>query len=306
MHRPNRVFPVKTSDYGAFSGVIDLLYGKGVARRWRDGGANVYVVTRSPRRAADLESEGFQSVVADVIQPDTLIDLPAVETVLFAVGFDRSSQVSIGAVYAGGVRNVLAALPAKVRRFIYISTTGVYGPAGGAWVDENTTPDPRRDGGKASLAAEQQIVSHPLAKCTAILRLAGIYGPGRIPYFDKLRSGPPIAVPSRGWLNLIHVDDAAAVVLAADAWAASESADAAPHIFCVSDGEPVVRGNYYREVARRIGAPEPSFVEPDAATPAAARAAANKRIRNEKMSRTLEVRLTYPSYREGLAAILAS
>ena len=57
-------------------------------------------------------------------------------------------------VYAGGIRNVLDALPRDTGRFIYISTTGVYGPAGGEWVDEETPPDPQRDGGRASLAAE--------------------------------------------------------------------------------------------------------------------------------------------------------
>ena len=76
---------------------------------------------------------------------------------LFAVGFDRSAGASIDDVYAGGVRNVLAALPSDIGRFIYISTTGVYGNAGGEWVDEDTPPDPQRDGGRASLAAEQAL-----------------------------------------------------------------------------------------------------------------------------------------------------
>ena len=86
-----------------------------------------------------------------------LRNLPAAETVLFAVGFDRAGGQSIEDVYAGGMRNVLAALPADTGRFIYISTTGVYGPAGGEWVDEETPPDPQRDGGRASLAAEQAL-----------------------------------------------------------------------------------------------------------------------------------------------------
>ncbi|NOY30392.1 MAG: SDR family oxidoreductase [Planctomycetes bacterium] len=268
-----------------------LLFGYGylglrVANLWRDAGDTVHIVTRSARRAASLQNAGYQTTVADVTQPDTLQNLPPAETVLFAVGYDRTQTDSIHTVYAGGVQNVLAALPASVKQFIYISTTGVYG-ASGDWVDELTPPNPQRDGGRASLAAEKL-----LGENSVILRLAGIYGPGRIPYLDKLRAGQPIAAPSKGWLNLIHVDDAASIVLAAESWAAEGQA-AGPHLFCVSDGQPVVRGDYYCEVARRIGAPEPQFVEPHPTSPAAARAAADKRICNKKMLSTLKPHLAY-------------
>jgi nucleoside-diphosphate-sugar epimerase len=127
-----------------------------------------------------------------------------------------------------------------------------------------------------------------------------------VPYLDKLRAGEPIAAPSDGWLNLIHVGDAARIVVAADAWlAARETADG-PHVFCVSDGTPVVRGEYYAEAARLVGAPPPGFMAPSADSPAAARAAVDRRVRNAKMMQQLQVRLTYPSYREGLANILTS
>ena len=96
--------------------------------------------------------------------------------------------------------NVLAALPSDVGRFIYISTTGVYGNAGGEWVDEDTPPDPQRDGGRASLAAEQVLAASPLADRGVVLRLAGIYGPGRIPFLDKLRAGEPIPAVS-DWVS---------------------------------------------------------------------------------------------------------
>ena len=129
--------------------------GERVARRWRDAGDDVVVVTRSGERAEGVSSKPATSaIVADVTQPATLANLPSAETVLFAVGFDRSAGGSIEEVYAGGMQNVLAALPSDVGRFIYISTTGVYGNAGGEWVDEDTPPDPQRDGGRASLAAE--------------------------------------------------------------------------------------------------------------------------------------------------------
>ena len=235
--------------------------GQRVAQQWREAGEDVVVVSRNHERAERFKTEGYGAVVADVTQHTTLVGLPVAETALFAVGFDRSAGKSIEEVYAGGVRNVLAALPSDTGRFIYISSTGVYGDALGKWIDEQTPPDPQRDGGRASLAAEQALTESPFASRGIILRLGGIYGPGRIPFLDKLRAGEPIPAHSEGHLNLIHVDDAAAVmVLAADEPTSNRGgAPATPRIYCVCDGQPVQRGDYYREVARRIGVVEPEF-----------------------------------------------
>jgi len=280
--------------------------GARVARRWRDAGHDVVVVTRSRERADQFQREGYATIVADVTRPESLNNLPSAETALFAVGFDRSagtSGPSIEVVYAGGIRNVLAALPSGVGRFIYISTTGVYGPAGGYWVDEATPPDPRREGGRASLAAEQALAANSLGSRGVILRLAGLYGPGRVPFIGQLRAGEPIPAPESGYLNLIHVDDAAATVLAADGLAPFNDG---PRTYCVSDGHPVRRGEYYNEVARQIGAPAPRFVEADPKSPRAARAESNRRVRNDRMLAELHVSLAYPDYRAGLAAILTT
>src|SRR5437868_11331885 len=105
--------------------------GSRVARKWREAGHEVTVVTRSAERAAQFQNQGYDAIVADVTEPATLSQLPEAETVLFAIGFDRTSGASIDHVYAGGLRNLLAALPSKTGRLIYVSTTGVYGPAAG-------------------------------------------------------------------------------------------------------------------------------------------------------------------------------
>jgi nucleoside-diphosphate-sugar epimerase len=285
--------------------------GSEVGKLWRTAGEIPSVITRNASRSAGLREAGYDAIVADVTDPPTLGNLAAVDSLLYAVGFDRTAGNDIHTVYADGLRNVLAALPPTVKRVIYISTTGVYGSAGGEWVDEQTPPDPRREGGRASLAAEQILAAHPLGKHSAILRLAGIYGPGRIPHLDKLRAGEPLPVPQDGWLNLIHVDDAARIVVAAEAWlaelaTASDAAPNGPHIFCVADGSPVRRDDYYREAARVLGAPPPQFVAPPPDSAAAARAGANRRIDNVKMRQTFSVDLNFPSYREGLASVLAT
>ena len=283
-----------------------LIFGCGylgvrVARCWQEAGHQITVVTRSEPRAEGFKNHGYGAIVADVTQPESLVELPAAETVLFAVGYDRASGGSIEQVYAGGVGNVLAALPHGTGRFIYISTTGVYGPAGGEWVDEQTPPDPRRDGGRASLAAERELAAHPLGRQGIILRLAGIYGPGRVPFLDKLHAGEPIPAVSTGHLNLIHVDDAAAVIVAAEKL---PPLDKGPRVYCVSDGHPVQRGDYYAEVARQIGAPPPTFTTPEPDSPRAARAEADRRVRNDRMLAELGIKLAYPNYRAGLAKIL--
>ncbi len=292
--------------------MMKLIFGCGylgsrVAARWREAGDEVMIVTRSQQRAEDFRQQGFGAIVANVTEPASLVQLPVASTVLFSVGYDRSEEAakgpSIEEVYADGVRNVLHALPAETGRFLFISTTGVYGRGDGGWVDEETQPDPQREGGRASLAAEQRLAEHPLGEPGFVLRLAGLYGPGRIPFLDRLRAGEPIPAPQEGYLNLIHVEDAARVVLAADGMEQDELG-LGPKVYCVSDGEPVLRGDYYREVARRIGASEPRFLAPDPSSPRAVRAAANRRICNHRLIRELNVQLAYPSYREGLAAIL--
>src|SRR3990172_4823186 len=86
--------------------------GERVAHRWHDAGHDVVVVTRSDERAARFRRQDYRTIVADVTRPATLVNLPAAESVVFSVGFDRTVNQSIREVYAGGVRNVLDALPA--------------------------------------------------------------------------------------------------------------------------------------------------------------------------------------------------
>ena len=274
----------------------------------------LHPTTRRPDPTLAMLEAGVFTGQADVTNPDSmhwfstipLLGGAPVESLVYAVGFDRAAGPDIHAVYVGGLANVLAAIPTSVTRAIYISTTGVYGDAAGDWVDESTPPDPQREGGRASFAAEQVLAAHPLGRRSAILRLAGLYGPGRIPYLAQLKADEPIAAPRDGWLNLIHVDDAAAVVLAADRWLAARTSFDGPHTFCVSDGTPVVRGDYYGEVARLLGPPPPRFVPPPADSPALARAGASRRVSNRKLLETLGVKLAYPSYSAGLAAILGT
>ncbi len=274
--------------------------GRRVAELWKATNDTVYVITRSSYRAAELRDEGLEPIVADVTQPATLRQLPEADVLLFAVGYDRTAEPSIHEVYAGGVANLVAGLPWLPERFIYISSTGVYGNGRGEWVDERTPANPSRDGGKASLAAEDILRHSPFADRLVALRLGGIYGPGRIPYLDKLQSGEPIPALAAGWLNLIHVSDAAKIVVQI----AKRLELPCPLTFNVTDGNPVRRGDYYQTVANLLGAPPPTFVPPEPGSPRAARATANRRISNQRLRNSLACALEFPSAAEGLAAIL--
>ena len=128
-----------------------------------DAGHKVFVVTRRASRVQPWRDQGLFPLVADVTRPSTLADLPRAETVLYAVGFDHSAGSSAGAVYLAGLRAVLDALPDSVGRFLYISSTGVFGQADGGWVDEESVCQPTRPTGKACWEAERLLRSTPSA-----------------------------------------------------------------------------------------------------------------------------------------------
>ena len=269
--------------------------GRRVADVWCRAGDTVHVVTRSQTHSKCFAKAGFFPIVADILLPDSLTDLPEVDTVLFAVGYDRKSQASIREVYVDGLRNVLEALPDHAFQILYISSTGVYAEKEGGWVDEDSPTDPGRDATQACLDAEQTLQTHPRNFNFKILRCAGIYGPDRLPRRDAILAGDPLPLPPSGYLNLIHVDDASQAVEAA-------AVKGTEGIYSIADGSPTLRGDYLNELARLLNAPPPKFAS--AMENTVGRSATSKRVRNDRMRNELGVRLRYPTYREGLAAIV--
>jgi nucleoside-diphosphate-sugar epimerase len=226
--------------------------------------------------------------------------MPPPESVLFAVGYDRGAGASIHDVYVHGLRHCCDALrdrANRLRSFVYISSTGVYGRVDGDWVDESSPCVPAREGGRACLEAERLLAAGPFGDRAIILRCAGLYGPERLPLAAAIQAGEPIAAPADGFLNLIHIDDAARIAV----WAADDLPP--PELLNVADGHPVVRREYYAELARALAAPPPVFATPMAETPAATRAAGgDKRVRSDRLLGKFPGPLLYPSYREGLRA----
>jgi nucleoside-diphosphate-sugar epimerase len=269
--------------------------GRRVAARWVAAGHRVYATTRSAARGAELRALGAELVVCDVLDRAGLRALPDADALVYCVGFDRGAGRPMREVYVGGLGNVLAELArreaagARAARFIYVSSTGVYGQTGGGWVDETAATDPVEESGCVVLEAERLLRGR--RPDAVVLRFAGIYGPGRLIRSVAVRAGEPLAGDPDGWLNLIHVEDGAAAV---DAAAGCGRPGA---VYNVCDDRPVRRRDFYARLASVLGAPPPRFVAPPAHHDAADRRVANRRMREE-----LGVALRYPSYEEGLPA----
>jgi nucleoside-diphosphate-sugar epimerase len=182
----------------------------------------------------------------------------------------------------------------------YLSTTAVYGHHNGDWVDETTPLAPTTARGAARVQAEADWTALDLP--LHIFRLAGIYGPGRGP-FEKVRDGSARRIHKAGQVfSRIHVDDIARVLHAA-------LLRPHPGVYNVCDDDPASPEDILGLAAEMLGLPPPPIVPYEQAemTPMARSFyAENKRVRNDRIKTVLGVTLDYPTYREGLAAILAA
>ena len=200
--------------------------------------------------------------------------------------------------------DALATAPA-LRWAGMLSTTGVYGDRGGGWVDETTPPAPTGPRGTKRLEAEQQW-SAAFARCAVdLFRVAGIYGPGRSP-FAEIRAGRGRRVDKPGHrFGRIHRDDIAQAVLAAMAQ------DRAPavRVLNLNDDLPVESAEATAEAARLLGLPPPPLVPfetalRDMSPMGRSFWAENRQVASRITQAALGIRWRYPTYREGLRAIL--
>jgi nucleoside-diphosphate-sugar epimerase len=190
----------------------------------------------------------------------------------------------------------------------YLSTTGVYGDRGGAWVDEDTPPHPTGPRGALRVAIEQAWVA-TLAKSCAVdlFRVAGIYGPGRSP-LDDLRAGRARRIVKPGHaFGRIHRDDIARAVLAAAAQARPPGA----RVLHLNDDQPAEPAQVIEAAAALLGLPVPPAIDyADAAATMSAMGrsfwAENRKVACLKTKAALDIAWRYPTYHEGLAAILAT
>jgi nucleoside-diphosphate-sugar epimerase len=272
--------------------------GQRVADRAISDGHRVTALTRSAEKASALSEAGIETVVGDVLDPATIAALPAADVLLIALTHDPASGVSKRALLVDGVVNLVRELGPRVEHVIYISSTSVYGQTDGSWVVEGLPAEPITEGGQLTLAAEIALQGECKSGARlTILRLAGLYGPRRlIARVDQLRRGAPVSGSPDAWLNLIHVDDAAAAVCAA--FACRHTWD----ILLICDDRPLTRREFYSAVAQEVGAPPPTF-DPEAA---GRTSGLNKRCRNSRMHRDLGVNLLFPDAIAALPQVIAA
>jgi nucleoside-diphosphate-sugar epimerase len=259
--------------------------GRRVAARWLAAGRRVAALTR--RNGHTLSALGLDTIVGDVLDPNSLRHLPPAPVVLYAVGYDRGGGQTMRAAYVDGLGHVLDVLPPP-RRFLYVSSTGVYGQTNGGWVDELSSTEPVEESGRVVLEAERLLRAR--LPDAVILRFAGIYGPDRLLRRQPLLKGEPLVGDPEKWLNLIHVTDGADAVLAAERQARPGET------YLIADDEPVPRRDFYSLLAGLLKAPPAAFdLRPETGS-------ANRRVSNRKARAELGWIPCFPTYREGLPA----
>lgn len=260
-----------------------------VAHCLRARGDEVWALRRTP----PVETEtGVHWVRADLTVARSLQQLPADLTQLVYLPTpDRRDACAYGALFADGLRNLLAATgTATLQRVVLVSSSAVYGEHGGAWVDEDSSTTPLAFNGTVLRDVEQWLAAQPVR--SIVLRLAGLYGPGRLQLLERLRAGlvtVPRAAPH--WANRLHVDDAAVAIAHV-----LQLADPLP-VYLGVDDTPLPLDVLYDHLARLLGAPLPL----DGPGPAGV---GSKRLSNARL-RASGFAPRWPDARAGYAALLA-
>ncbi len=274
-----------------------------VARHWADRGVTVTGVVRSEHSAGRLEQVGIASLQLDLDQPgEVMLPDPAGAVIHYHVPPPREGQ---GDPRINRFLSLLDQRGHYPQRIVYLSTSGVYGDCNGEWVTEERPPAPDSDRGRRRLAAEQNLLAwaEPRGVETVILRVPGIYGPGRLP-IKRLRSGAPVVDEREcAFSNRIHAEDLARI----DVAAAERGRPGA--VYNASDGHPTTMTDYFMQVCELLGLEPPPIISLDEAreimTPAMLSfLGESRRLDNSQMLRDLKVKLRYPTLEKGLKTVI--
>jgi len=262
--------------------------GSALATHLHVRGDAVFALRRSPTPLG----EGIGTIALDLSAeiPDALLP-DAIDTVVYAASADERSLPAYRRAYVDGPTRLATYLRLRgdpLRRFVLLSSTGVYGQTDGSWVDEST---PTQGHGTGAVLAEGEQMLLAQTPQAVVLRLGGIYGPGRRNLIDRVLAGMagcPEGAPV--FTNRIHLDD---IVAAIDHIL---TLDAPERIYLGVDDEPADTCTVVHWLATATGAPE-------AARIGAGAERANKRCRNERL-RASGFDFRYPTFRHGYRSIL--
>ncbi len=271
-----------------------------VAERLAPQGWHVTGTARAEEGLAAIRARGYEAIAFSGDAPSALLSAALRESTHLLLSAPPGLSGDPLLVHH---RDELEAAP-HLQWIGYLSTIGVYGDHDGAWVDETTPAVPNSDRSRWRLTAEQAWEAFGAARGlpVAVMRLAGIYGPGRNA-MARLKAGQERRISKPGQVfNRIHVEDIAGAVEAAIARNAGG-------IFSITDDEPAPPQDIVAYAAELLGMEPPPLIDwEDADLTPMARSfyMENRRVRNARMKDVLGVTLRYATYREGLRALLAS
>jgi len=274
--------------------------GTELGRQLTAAGHDVVGVRRSADGIASIETAGFRGIQADLTEPETLEAVPDADTVVFAASSGGRGAEAAREIYVDAQQTVLAEFagrPEPPDRYVYTSSTGVYGDHDGEWVDEETPIEPTT--AKTEVLAEAERVAVEEARSHGIdgtvARYGGLYGPDRY-RLHRYIDGPV----TEGYLNMVHRDDAAGSV----AYLLSEDL-ARGEVVLVVDDEPVSKWAFADWLAGECGVEEPPkrtkeqrLDDGSLSATARRRIQTSKRCDNGKL-RELGYEFSYPTFREG-------
>lgn len=249
---------------------------------------DVYALRRSP---SPTQVPGVRTVTADLTTPDSLRGLPRMDAIAITVSADERSAPAYERAYISSIlqlRSQLEIEAIRPDRWVFTSSTAVYGDTEGDFVDEDSSTDPSGFAGRTLLRAEQQVLGAPWT--ATVLRLGGIYGPGRTRLLEQVRRGEATAPSTPTYTNRIHRDDAAGALRHLLLLPEPDP------VYLGVDHDPAERGEVLSWLAQQLGAPAPR-VDTHRTT------RGNKRARNDRLVHS-GYRFRYPTYREGYASLI--
>jgi|UniRef100_UPI004049380E nucleoside-diphosphate-sugar epimerase len=276
--------------------------GAEVARQAVIRGLKVTALTRNPAKAAKLRTDGIDVIESDLASHGWhKLMPPRADFVLNCVSSGGNGIEGYRQSYVGGMESALAwSRSAEIGAFVYTGSTSVYPQDGGVSVDETSATDPINDRAALLLETEDIVRASTTLGRWFILRLAGIYGPGRHHILDQLQSGKTLSGSGTHRLNLVHRDDICSAI-----WSALGAPDKlANGVFNVADDAPVSKAELASWLADQMGLPAPTFDPTVQST--RGRIVPDRLILNTKLKQQLGWRPVFSDFRQGYANILAS
>ena len=278
-------------------GYVGLPLGKELVRQ----GHEVFGLRRSALAAGEMQSAGIHPLLADVTQPATLGKVPHdFDWVVNCTASGGGGADDYRKIYLEGNRNLIAWLAGSpLKKFLYTSSTSVYGQNDGSVVTEKSPAKPDADTAKVLLETEKLLLAASPNFPAVILRVAGIYGPARGHWFKQfLKNEARIEGDGARFLNMIHRDDLIGVIIAA-------LKNGRPgEIYNAADDAPVSQLNFLKWLAAELKRPMPASVSADAEV-LRRRGVTNKRVSNAKLKAELKYEFLFPDFRAGYAAEIA-